>query len=66
MGRRVSIEDALGKVEKLYKLTESKLVENDNRWIAFNELSRKIRASLNALHYIPYEEYEVWCACIVV
>ena len=41
MGRRVSIEDALGKVEKLYKLTESKLVENDNRWIAFNELSRK-------------------------
>ena len=62
MGRRVSIEDALGKVEKLYKLTESKLVENDNRWIAFNELSRKIRASLNALHYIPYEEYEVLCA----
>ena len=62
MERRVSIEDVLGKVEKLHKLTESKLGVDDIRWIALNELSRKIRASLNALHFIPYEEYAVLCA----
>ena len=59
----ISIEKVLGKVEKLHLLTESKSKEIDNkRFVALNELSRKIRISLNALHYIPYEEYEVLCA----
>ena len=59
----VTIEDALGKIEKLHSLTESKLKKvGFKRFIALNELTRKIRISLNALHYIPYEKYEVLCA----
>lgn len=59
----ISIEKVLGNVEKLHILTEniSKNIES-KRFIALNELSRKMRLSLNALHYIPYEEYEVLCA----
>ena len=59
----ISLEKVLGNVEKLHLLTESKYKENESkRFVALNELSRKIRISLNALHYIPYEEYEVLCA----
>lgn len=59
----ISLEKVLGKVEKLHLLTESKYKENEGkRFVALNELSRKMRISLNALHYIPYEEYEVLCA----
>ena len=59
----MTIEDALGKIEKLHSLTESKSKEvGFKRFIALNELTRKIRISLNALHYIPYEKYEVLCA----
>jgi len=59
----ISLEKVLGNVEKLHLLTESKSKENESkRFVALNELSRKIRISLNALHYIPYEEYDVLCA----
>ena len=59
----ISIEKVLGNVEKLHILTESKIKEIESkRFVALNELSRKMRISLNALHYIPYEEYEVLCA----
>ena len=59
----VTIEDALGKIEKLHSLTESKSKNGGcKRFIALNELARKIRVSLNALHYIPYEKYATLCA----
>lgn len=58
----ISLDKVLGGVEKLHKLSETKLSEDSKRFIALNELSRKIRVSLNALHYIPYEEYAVLCA----
>ncbi len=58
----ISLDKVLGIVEKLHKLTETLLDKDSKRFIALNELSRKMRASLNALHYIPYEEYEVLCA----
>ncbi len=59
----ISLEKVLGNVEKLHLLTENKTKEiESNRFVALNELSRKMRISLNALHYIPYEEYEVLCA----
>ena len=59
----ISIEKVLGNVEKLHKLTEILSKENESkRFLALNELSRKMRISLNALYYIPYEEYEVLCA----
>ena len=59
----ISLEKVLGNVEKLHILTESKTKEIESkRFVAINELSRKMRLSLNALHYIPYEEYEVLCA----
>ena len=59
----ISLEKVLGNVEKLHILTERKTKEIESkRFVALNELSRKIRISLNALHYIPYEEYEVLCA----
>lgn len=60
---KISIKEVLGNVEKLHNLTESKLDDVENkRFAALNELARKIRATLNALHYIPYEEYPVLCA----
>ena len=59
----ISLEKVLGIVERLHLLTESKSKEIESkRFVALNELSRKMRISLNALHYIPYEEYEVLCA----
>ena len=59
----ISLEKVLSIVEKFHILTENKSKQIENkRFVALNELSRKIRISLNALHYIPYEEYEVLCA----
>ena len=53
----MTIKDALGNVKKLHILTERKLKEIESkRFIALNELSRKMKASLNTLSYIPYEE----------
>lgn len=58
----ISLDKVLGCVENLHKLTGTKLDKDSKRFIALNELSRKMRVSLNALHYIPYEEYAVLCA----
>ena len=55
--------EALRSVEKLHMLTERRKEETRNtRFIALYELTRKIRASFNALHFIPYEQYEFLCA----
>ena len=55
--------EALRFVEKLYVLTERKKNEtNSKRFIALYELTRKMRISFNALHFIPYEQYDVLCA----
>ena len=59
----VTIDNVLDKIEKLHALTKRKSNEiKSTRFIALNELARKIRVSLIALHYIPYEQYEVLCA----
>lgn len=63
MEYNMTIDDVLSKIEKLHTLTERKSKEiKSTRFIALNELARKIRVSLVALHYIPYEQYEVLCA----
>ena len=59
----MTIDNVLDKIEKLHALTKRKSNEiKSTRFIALNELARKIRVSLIALHYIPYEQYEVLCA----
>ena len=51
---------ALSYVEKVHKLTENKYKEtNSNLFLALNELARKIRVTMNAIHFIPYEQYNV-------
>ena len=56
-------DEALRWVENVYALTKRKKNEtNSKRFIALYELTRKIRVTFNALHYIPYEQYEVLCA----
>lgn len=63
MEYNMTIDDVLSKIEKLHALTERKSKEiKSTRFIVLNELARKIRVSLVALHYIPYEQYEVLCA----
>lgn len=58
----ISLDKVLGCVENLHKLTDTKSHDNNKRFIALNELARKMRTSLIALHYIPYEEYPVLCS----
>ena len=53
-----SLRAALSSVEKLYKLTKRKETES-KRFKALFELTRKIRASLNTIYLIPYEQYSV-------
>ena len=56
-------DEALRWVENVYTLTKRKKNgTNSKRFIALYELTRKIRVTFNALHYIPYEQYEVLCA----
>lgn len=51
---------ALSYVEKVHRLAESKYKEtNFKRFLALSELSRKIRGSMNAIHFIPYKQYNV-------
>ncbi|MBQ8058398.1 MAG: hypothetical protein IJ199_01070 [Prevotella sp.] len=51
---------ALSYVEKVHGLTERKYKEtNSKRFLALNELARKIRVSMNAIHFIPYKQYGV-------
>ena len=49
-------------VEKVQKLTE--LCYNDtmsNRFVALNDLTKKIRACFNALYLLPLEQNDVLC-----
>ena len=49
-------------VEKIQKLTE--LCYNDtksNRFVALNDLARKIRACFNAIYLLPLDQYDVLC-----
>ena len=62
MSKDVTIKDALSMVEKVQKLTE--LCYNDtksNRFVALNDLTRKIRACLNAIYLLPIDKYDVLC-----
>ena len=49
-------------VEKIQNLTE--LCDNDtksNRFVALNDLARKIRACFNAIYLLPLDQYDVLC-----
>ena len=62
MNKEVTIKDALSMAEKVQKLTE--LCYNDtksNRFVALNDLARKIRACFNAIYLLPLEQYDVLC-----
>ena len=62
MNKEVTIKDALSMVEKVQKLTE--LCYNDtksNRFVAINDLTRKIRACFNAIYLLPLDQYDVLC-----
>lgn len=62
MSKEVTIKDALSMVEKVQKLTE--LCYNDtmsNRFVALNDLTKKIRACFNALYLLPLEQNDVLC-----
>ena len=62
MSKDVTIKDALSMVEKVQKLTE--LCYNDtksNRFVALNDLTRKIRACFNAIYLLPLDQYDVLC-----
>lgn len=51
---------ALCAVEKVYKLSAKMHKETkSDRFIALNELARKMRTALNAIYFIPYEQYDV-------
>ena len=60
MSKEVTIKDALSMVEKVQKLTE--LCYNDtmsNRFVALNDLTKKIRACFNALYLLPLEQNDI-------
>ena len=62
MSKEVTIKDVLSIVEKVQKLTE--LCYNDsksNRFVALNDLARKIRACFNAIYLLPLDQYDVLC-----
>ena len=62
MSKKITIEDTLSMVEKVQKLTE--LFYNNtksNRFVVLNDLTRKIRACLNAIYLLPLEQYDVLC-----
>ena len=62
MSKEITIKDTLLIVEKVQKLTE--LCYNDtksNRFVALNDLTRKIRFCLNAIYLLPLNMYDVLC-----
>lgn len=60
MVKQELFDAALSSVEKVYKLSEQKFEKTrDKRFAVLKELARKIRVSFNAIHFIPYEQYEV-------
>ena len=62
MRKEITIKDALTIVEKVQKLTELRYNETKhNRFVALNDLTRKIRACLNAIYLLPIDKYDVLC-----
>lgn len=62
MNKEITLKDTLSVVEKLQRLTE--LCYNDtksNRFVALNDLTRKIRACFNAIFLLPLDKYDVLC-----
>ena len=62
MSKEKTIKDTLSIVEKVQKLTE--LCYNDtksNRFVALNDLTRKIRVCFNAIYLLPLDKYDVLC-----
>lgn len=62
MSKEISLKDSLSIVEKVQRLTE--LCYNDtkhNRFVALNDLTRKIRACLNAIYLLPVDQFDVLC-----
>ena len=63
--REITYKENLSVIERLCKQTEQKYGEtNDSRFLALYDLSRKMRACLNAVMLLPHEEYEVLCVPI--
>lgn len=63
--REIAYKETLSIIEKLYKLTEQKYGEtNDSRFLALYDLSRKMRACMNAVMLLPHTEYDVLCVPI--
>ena len=60
MVKQELFDAALSSIEKVHKLSECRYNETkSDRFVILNELTRKIRTSFNAIHFIPFEQYEV-------
>lgn len=60
MRKEITIKDALSMVEKFQKLTELRYNDTmSNRFVALNDLTRKIRACFNAIFLLPLDKYDV-------
>lgn len=63
--REITYKETLSLIERLYKLTEQKYGEtNNSRLLALYDLSRKMRACMNAILLLPYSEFDVLCVPI--
>ena len=62
MSKEITIKDTLSIVEKVQRLTELRYNDTkSNRFVALNDLTRKIRACLNAIYLLPLDKYAVLC-----
>ena len=62
MDKEITLKDALSIVEKVHKFTELCYNETKhNRFVALNDLTRKVRACLNAIYLLPIDQYDVLC-----
>ena len=62
MSKEITIKDTLLIVEKVQKLTESYYNDTkSNRFVALNDLTKKIRACFNAIYLLPLDKYDVLC-----
>ena len=62
MDKEIKLKDALSIVEKVHKLTELCYNETkQNRFVALNDLTRKVRACLNAIYLLPIDQFDVLC-----
>lgn len=65
MSKEITIKDTLSIIERVQKLTELCYKDTlSNRFVALNDLTRKIRACLNAIYLLPLDKYDVLCVPI--